>query len=148
MLPLGSFRGLLWILLFARSVVPAAMWAQDDPALREDAATAVAIEATPAWVRLHPDDDFATAEPSEDLKKALDGTWHLLIETQEDYRSKTLYYHYARKFLNDEAVAENSDLTFTYDPAYERLVFHKLQIYRDGQIIDRLKGPALRGGAL
>ena len=62
----------------------------------------------------------------------------MLVESQEDARSQTVYYHYARRFLTDEAVGDHGDINFTYDPSYQHLVFHMLRIHRDGQVIDHL----------
>ena len=67
------------------------------------------------------------------------GYQYYLVDLQENLIEQSLYRHYAIKILNSEGVQSMSDLDITFDPTYQKLQFHKLQVIRDGKKIDKLK---------
>lgn len=67
------------------------------------------------------------------------GYQYCLIDLQENLIEQSLYRHYAIKILNSEGIQSMSDIDVTFDPTYQKLQFHKLQVVRDGIIIDKLK---------
>lgn len=75
-------------------------------------------------------------------EKTLNGTsgyQYCLIDLQENLIEQSLYRHYVIKILNSEGVQSMSDIDITFDPTYQKLQFHKLQVVRGGKIIDKLK---------
>ncbi len=63
---------------------------------------------------------------------------NLLIDKQCHLEEKSNFFHGAIKILTPSGVDGLSQLRFHFDPAYEHLEMHTIQIYRDGQWSDRL----------
>lgn len=94
----------------------------------------VRILPAPWWIKnLTPE-----YEPIAAAKAVQAGYDFLLINTQEKTLLQQRYSHIAVRALNNEGVQSMSDITVDFDPAYEQLVFHKLQVIRNGKIIDKL----------
>lgn len=68
-----------------------------------------------------------------------DGGTYLLIDFQDHVALKESYRHYAVKIEEENGVQNYSDIWVDYEPAYEKLIFHKMLIHRDGKILQRLK---------
>ncbi|MCL6219855.1 DUF3857 domain-containing protein [Zunongwangia pacifica] len=88
---------------------------------------------TPEWVTP------VEAELSSE-KKELDNApfLYLLIDSQYNLIEEKAFYHLAFKVLNSEGVQEMSDFTIEYDPDYQQLFLHKINIYRNAEVIDQL----------
>lgn len=67
------------------------------------------------------------------------GTYYLLFDVQENIEQQASYYHYAYKIVNADGVQNMSDVSFDFDPSYQKLYFHTIQILRNGKVIDILK---------
>ncbi|MEM9144020.1 MAG: DUF3857 domain-containing transglutaminase family protein, partial [Bacteroidota bacterium] len=67
------------------------------------------------------------------------GYAYLLLDFQENLVEQQVYRHYAIKILNTEGIQAMSDIDVSYDPSYQKLAFHQIQLVRDGTIIDRLE---------
>ncbi len=63
---------------------------------------------------------------------------YLLIDLQDNVRSKEVFRHYAVKVLNSDGIQEMSTITINFDPSYQTLTIHKIQIRRNGSNLDRL----------
>ncbi len=70
--------------------------------------------------------------------KTSDGLLYLIIDKQDHLKNQTSYRHYAYQLLTTKGVQNYSEISVTYDPAYQRVYFHKLLIYREGATIDKL----------
>ncbi|HZJ19048.1 MAG TPA: DUF3857 domain-containing protein [Pricia sp.] len=66
------------------------------------------------------------------------GYQYLLIDLQDNLIKQSVFRHYAIKIINSEGVQAMSDINVSYDPSYQKLSFHKIQIVRNGQTIDKL----------
>ncbi|NOI68567.1 DUF3857 domain-containing protein [Vibrio sp. 99-8-1] len=88
---------------------------------------------TPGWVT--PVD----AIDSDSLSNHVDGQIYLLVDKQYNYRQQGApkYFHYATKVISLEGVESISQLSFDFDPSYEKIAFHRLNIIRDGVVIDK-----------
>ncbi|SFB91680.1 Protein of unknown function [Zunongwangia mangrovi] len=73
-------------------------------------------------------------------KKELDNApfLYLLVDTQYNLIEERSFHRLAFKVLNSKGVQEMSDFTIEFDPDYQRLFLHKINIYRDGEVIDQL----------
>lgn len=67
--------------------------------------------------------------------------YDLLIDEQESAVTHEDYYHYAYRILSAEGVQRMASLSIAFDPSYQKLRFHELVVYRDGQRTDRLPAP-------
>ena len=72
------------------------------------------------------------------------GYYYLLIEQQEHVSKQESFTHTAYKFLTSEGIQEMADVNISFDPAYQKLIFHKLIVHRQGQMIDQLKRSDIR----
>jgi len=75
------------------------------------------------------------AKPADDQAK---GYYYLLHDEQEHIASQSQYHHYAYVILNEEGVQQMADLSFDFDPTYQKIIFHQLKIIRDGKTINKL----------
>src|SRR5690606_3923769 len=68
------------------------------------------------------------------------GYYYLLINVQDHVETEHRFIHYAVKVINSEGIQNVSDISTSYDPDYQKLIFHKIVIHRNGKSIDKLKG--------
>ncbi len=89
----------------------------------------------PQWVEMYEIDDLSQ---NSVIENASGGIHYLILDKQEHVENKTLFSHYAYKITSTNGVQENSQVSVSYDPSYENIIFHELNIYRDNQKIDKL----------
>src|SRR5690242_420027 len=100
----------------------------------------VATGATPGWVkkiRYEPD-------KKPDSKDISSGYYLALYEEQHNMLQKTVYRHIIRCIISTAGVQNAAEISVTYDPAYEKPVFHKIVIWRDGKAINKLDASAFK----
>jgi hypothetical protein len=88
----------------------------------------------PSWIaRNVPDYNIAGFPPG-----AEDGYMDLCFEKQVDLGSQCVYHKKAKKIISETGVQNGSSVSISYDPSYERLVFHAIHVIREGKAIDKL----------
>lgn len=93
---------------------------------------------TPEWV----EECEVQLEPIL-LKPSQVNTQQLLIDTQRNIEEKTLYWHFANKPLTQNGVGIVAQFNIDFNPYYQKLIVHKIRIYRDGKWYDRLDSTRL-----
>ena len=97
------------------------------------AAVTFSIAPAPGWAK--------KIEPA--AKKESDGDSggisYLLLDRQENLSLQSSYYHEARQVTSDNGVQNGASVTVSFDPAYQELTFHFLQVTRDGARMNRLQ---------
>lgn len=63
---------------------------------------------------------------------------YLLIDIQDNLIKNEQYVHYVVKILNGDGVQELSDISASYDPEFQTLAFHTINILRNGALIEKL----------
>jgi hypothetical protein len=91
--------------------------------------------AAPQWAHR---ESYADAAPKL-TKYISEGYIYLLSDRQTDVVSQTNYYHYVRKVLSEAGVQNASEINVDFNPAYEKLIFHSISVYRNGQKINKLQ---------
>ncbi|MEN8128493.1 MAG: DUF3857 domain-containing protein [Planctomycetota bacterium] len=94
----------------------------------------VSLQPIPEWVQLmewNPKVDH----PGE---TASAGVRYLLYEQQKHPELKESFIHVAMFMQTESGVQDSGNLQVIFNPAYEKLFFHKICIHRDGQTIDKL----------
>ncbi|WP_254083185.1 DUF3857 domain-containing protein [Dawidia cretensis] len=86
-----------------------------------------------AWVE--PQSFAAAAVPPEGQGT---GYYYLLVDEQDHAQLEEGYRHFAYKILTSEGLQEMSDISLSFDPAYEKVTVHTLRIHRGGQVIDQM----------
>jgi len=99
----------------------------------------VSIKPAPAWVTQYKPD--VTAKP--DARSAA-SSYYLLIDKQDHVPRQMDFRHYAYKLLTTEGVQQMSDISVSFDPSFQKLIFHQCVIHRDGKTIDKLKPGNIR----
>lgn len=63
---------------------------------------------------------------------------YFLIDSQDNIPKHAIYRHYATKILNAEGLQSMSNISVDFDPSYQALAFHQIQLIREGVAIDKL----------
>lgn len=94
------------------------------------------IAPVPSWVRPLSAESGNPANPD----MVAGGIDYLLMDQQENFISRASYCHQVRQVLSDQGVQNGSDITVTFDPSYQKLVFHFIRLIRagNGAASDRL----------
>ena len=66
------------------------------------------------------------------------GSQYLLVDYQDNLIEETEFYHYVIRIANSEGISDHADLDFSYDPTYQKLFVHQLDITRKEQVINKL----------
>ena len=67
------------------------------------------------------------------------GYGYALRDYQFHLPTQTRYYHLVRRIFTAEGVQQGSEIEVSYDPTYQKLLFHEIKILRDGRVIDKLE---------
>jgi hypothetical protein len=96
------------------------------------AADPYTLAPTPAWVDVAPIPEAADAAPTSD------GTRYLLLDDQVDttQAQPTWYRRFATRMDGPRALADGGQVSIGYQPDYQRVVLHALDVWRDGVRID------------
>ncbi|HXO75342.1 MAG TPA: DUF3857 domain-containing transglutaminase family protein, partial [Puia sp.] len=68
-----------------------------------------------------------------------DGYYYSLLEEQTSLLTNTSYNHYIRNIINESGVQNASEVSVTFSPQFQNVVFHHIQILREGSILNRLR---------
>ena len=108
-------------------------------ALPLQAAEQVLFGAEPAWRQIVDVPDSSSQSP-------VGGQRYLLVDRQYYLDSKTVqrFQHFVIHITSTEGLEKSSQLAFDFDPGYETLTIHRIQIRRNGKVLDRLEPQELR----
>ncbi|BAV09469.1 Transglutaminase-like superfamily protein [Filimonas lacunae] len=98
------------------------------------------IAKTPGWVTVHAIDDANTSMDEE----AEDGYMDEAYEKQVSIAEKCTYYKIRLKILNAAGVQSASQVKVEYDPAYETVQFHSIDVIRKGQVMNQLQADKIK----
>jgi len=96
----------------------------------------------PEWV-----EQIAPAEaPAVPVEQVSQGVYYLLsdMQTRAEAQDKVLYRHFARKAINENGVEEIAHVEIRFDPAYQTLTLHSINVRRGGRVISKLNVGAIR----
>ena len=91
--------------------------------------------ALPDWlVAIHPD---LTRQPSpEEISY---GYYYELQDEQTNLLRSTEYTHFIKHIINSTGVQGESEVSVTFSPQFQQVVFHRVCILRDGVTLDQLQ---------
>ena len=69
---------------------------------------------------------------------------YLLYEYQDQAQPAEKFSHIVLRLENAAGVQDVGKLTLTFNPTYQTLIFHKIQIHRDGQTLDKLDPASIK----
>ena len=90
------------------------------------------IAVRPEWVK-----PAATNVANEQSDSG--GIAYLLVDRQENLELGESYYHEVRKITSENGVQNGASITTSFDPSYESLTIHSIQLFRNGVNSNRLE---------
>lgn len=78
--------------------------------------------------------------PSLDENSINNGTLLLLLDQQINETKEHFFYRYVTKITENVGVQSGSSIDVLYDPSYQSLEFHSINIIRNGEVIQKLNG--------
>ena len=96
----------------------------------------------PAWVQ-RVALDAATVMPAAELS---DGVYYLLSDEQVRIEpgNKQIFRHFATRAINDKGLGEVASISIGFDPAYQSLTLHAINVIRKGRVIPKLATATVR----
>jgi len=88
----------------------------------------------PAWVTLNAPDYTNTSLDHE----AEDGYVDVDFEKQVSLAEQSIYVRQSFRIISEAGVQNRSQVSVNFDPSYQKLIFHTIQLVRDGKVINRL----------
>lgn len=92
------------------------------------------VSPEPSWVAKLP---LRTSTPV-DPNKINGGFHYLLLNTQTEVAQEENFRQVTYKLLTEEGVQNSSELRISFDPSYEKLQLHKVQVWRKGKWLNKL----------
>jgi transglutaminase-like putative cysteine protease len=93
----------------------------------------------PAWISVCK--PYTQKPSARDIE---DGAYNELIEEQLNIETHASYNHIITQIISQNGVQNNSELSVSFNPAYERLDFHEIIVWRDGKPQNRLTTSAFK----
>ena len=97
-----------------------------------------ATGAPASWVK--PVKEWGKIEPGTNDTGAV----YLLVDRQANLERNAFYYHEARKVASENGLQEAASISISFNPAFENVTFHSIQLVRDGVISDRLDPSSIK----
>lgn len=96
----------------------------------------------PAWVQ-RVAVDAATVTPAAELS---DGVFYLLSDEQVRIEGgdKQAFHHFATRAINDKGLDQAASISIGFDPAYQSLTLHAINVIRKGRVIPKLATATVR----
>jgi transglutaminase-like putative cysteine protease len=88
----------------------------------------------PQWVEPINPDDKIRVNPND----VEDGYFYVLADNQKNVEERSSFYHTATKIISEAGVQNGSQISIDFDPQYEKLCIHKIELVRNGQRINKL----------
>lgn len=90
--------------------------------------------ASPAWVTVNKLD----YDDKKLDREAEDGYVDVTFEKQVSLAEQAVYVKHSYRIISEAGVQNRSQITVDFDPSYQHLTFHTINIIRNGQIVNRL----------
>lgn len=91
----------------------------------------------PGWVNVTPA-KYPENIPVDDVDR---GVYYLLVDNQVramEGEKTEFYSHFSDVIVNQQGLEKSSQINLEYDPSYETLVLHSLNVIREGKAINKL----------
>jgi transglutaminase-like putative cysteine protease len=92
------------------------------------------VSKEPSWISINKVDYSQTSLD----KDAKDGYINISLEKQISLAEKSRYTRSSRKIISQAGVQNGSEISVSYDPSYEQLIFHSIRIIRKDETINKL----------
>ena len=123
-------------LLFCKGVLPLLLLLT----LAASGHAASLVGPVPSWVK--------PVEAPSQLPAAVEGEGlqYLLVDRQVRAVGGSIsrYSHFVTRILHEDQLADESQIEVVFDPSYQHLSFHHVQLRRNGVVLDRLRPQAIQ----
>ncbi len=89
----------------------------------------------PSWVKIN---EFSSGTFEIDEKEVKQGYYLVHSETQVSLPEESSFFQMAYRITNSTGVQNISDLEFDFNPYFQKMNFHSIQVLRGGRWIDKL----------
>ena len=72
------------------------------------------------------------------------GAYDDFVEEQINVDLQQNYNHVVTQIVSESGVQDNSEISVTFDPSYQKLVFHQITVWRNGKPLSRLNTSAFK----
>lgn len=104
------------------------------------AGSQVNIKPEPAWILSNVVDGARVPN----AKNISGGYYYDLMDRQINLDKQTVYVHIIRHILNESGVQEASEVSVSFSPQFQQVVFHKVAIIRNGHSINQLISSSIK----
>jgi len=94
----------------------------------------VNVSQHPSWVDFQEYNKY----PEVDEDEIIQGTLTLLADYQVNTFKQEVYFRLVTKITDNVGIQSGSNINAVYDPSYQKLTFHSINIIRDGKEINKL----------
>jgi hypothetical protein len=95
----------------------------------------VQVSAIPSWLYpVHPD---LTKKPV--VRDISNGYYFEWLDFQTNLLTNTEYTHFIKHIVNESGVQNASEISVTFAPQFQQVIFHQITILRDGAILKQLQ---------
>jgi hypothetical protein len=108
--------------------------------LFSSAGNLINIKPEPSWILSNMADK--TRNPSE--KNISGGYYYDLMDRQVNLEKQTIFVHNIRHIVNESGVQEASEVSVFFLPQFQQVIFHKINIIREGHTINQLVSSAIK----
>ena len=98
------------------------------------------IKPDPAWILPSPINENQKA----DSKNVSGGYYFDLMDHQINLEKQTVYTHFIRHIVNESGVQEASEVSVTFSPQFQQVIFHKINIIRNGRTVSQLNPSVIK----
>ena len=110
------------------------------PGLFSTAGSLINIKPEPSWIL--PAVVDGTRNPG--AKNISGGYYYDLMDRQINLEKQTVYVHVIRHIVNESGVQEASEVSVTFSPQFQQVVFHKVAVIRNGHSVNQLNSSAIK----
>lgn len=93
------------------------------------------VTVEPSWITKNTIDYNKTSLE----KDAGDGLIDISFEEQVLLAEQTTYFRRSKRIISQAGVQNGSEISVSFDPSYEQLIFHNIRIIRGGETINKLQ---------
>jgi len=86
--------------------------------------------------------DIGIEDPGSHPEKSIkNGTYYLLVDTQEKPKAEAneTFRRFVEKVVTHKGISAVSQISINFNPSYQDLVVHRINIHRSGRTIDKLQ---------
>jgi transglutaminase-like putative cysteine protease len=95
----------------------------------------LSVAKDPSWIAKNNIDYSKTSLD----KDATEGSLDIYFEAQISLAERSKYIRQSKKIISQAGVQNGSTVSVSFDPTYQQLIFHKIQIIRKGETLNKLE---------